>query len=782
MLSEGIATSRGRAGALLHRDGVNRRLRGRRGARLAALTSGGAIPDNANYDVRARARGDARSAPSTRTSPSRSWPATSSCSATPRGASAASRPARVRVEDAAGAPPTIPFWLGEGPARTRELSAEVAALREEIADAARARRATAAPALMVAAARSTARGAELLRDYVAAGAAALGAVPTQTRVIAERFFDEAGGMQLVIHAPFGGRINRAWGMALRKRFCRTFDFELQAAATDDGDAALAGPAAQLPARDRVLACCAPSDVDELLTQAALQAPMFGTRWRWNATRSLALLRCRGGQARAAATAAHARGGSARRGVPGAGGLPGQPRRRGDRAARPPAGARDPARLPDRGDGRRGPARACSTRSRPGEIQRRRARHARAVGVRARDPERQPVRLPRRRAARGAARARGRACGAGCPPTVVERDRRARPGGGRRRWSTRRGPTCAIADELHDCCSIWAPCPRRRASAAGSASCSTSWWRPAEPRGSSAAAGAALGGGRAALAGGHRVAGGAASSPTWWSRPRGARRPGPNGRARWSRWCARTSRSLGPTTAEAIAAPLGVAPVGDVEAALARLEMDGAVLRGRFCPRASAATRPRNGATGACSRASTAGRSTACGARSSRSAPPTSCASCSAGSTCARARSSTAAAGWPAVIGAAAGVRGRGRRVGARDPPGAPGRLRAGLAGRAVPLGRGGLGPAGGAAGGRHAQPRARPSPWCRRRRLPWLLGTRAEAGETARPLSAPARDVLRVPRADGRQLLRTNHRRRAPAACRGRGRALRAGLGGPGDG
>jgi ATP-dependent helicase Lhr and Lhr-like helicase len=291
MLSEGIATSRGRAGALVHRDAVNRRLRGRRGARLAALTSGGAIPDNANYDVVLEPEGtvignvDEDFAIESMAGDiillgNSSWRIRRV------------EPGRVRVEDAAGAAPTIPFWLGEGPARTRELSAEVAALREEIAGAA-ARGDDPAAALMVSCALDR-RGAELLRDYVVAGATALGGVPTQTRVIAERFFDDAGGMQLVIHAPFGGRINRAWGMALRKRFCRSFDFELQAAATDDGIVLSLGPQHSFPL-ETVFSMLRADDVEELLVQAALQAPMFETRWRWNAMRSLALLRSRGGR-------------------------------------------------------------------------------------------------------------------------------------------------------------------------------------------------------------------------------------------------------------------------------------------------------------------------------------------------------------------------------------------------------------------------------------------------------------------------------------------------------
>ncbi|HVV15764.1 MAG TPA: DEAD/DEAH box helicase [Polyangia bacterium] len=290
MLAEGIATSRGRSGALLHRDAVNRRLRGRRGARLAALTSGGAIPDNANYDVILEPEGTLigtldedfaieSMAGDIMLLGNTSWRIRRV------------EPGRVRVEDAAGAPPTIPFWLGEGPARSRELSAEVAALRQDVAGA-HARGDDPAPSLEVDCALDR-RGAELLRDYVLAGAAVLGGVPTQTRVIAERFFDDAGGMQLIVHAPFGGRINRAWGMALRKRFCRSFDFELQAAATDDGIVLSLGPQHSFPL-ETIFSMLRADDVEELLVQAALQAPMFETRWRWNAMRSLTLLRSRGG--------------------------------------------------------------------------------------------------------------------------------------------------------------------------------------------------------------------------------------------------------------------------------------------------------------------------------------------------------------------------------------------------------------------------------------------------------------------------------------------------------
>ncbi len=296
MLSEGIATSRGRAGALLHRDAVNRKLRGRRGARLGALTSGGAIPDNANYDVVVEPEGtlvgniDEDFAIESMAGDiillgNNSWRI--------RRVEAG----RVRVEDAHGAPPTIPFWLGEGPARTRELSAEVAAVRvaavEDPAETGSPPDGTSLAGVLDDPAFD-APVRRLVRDYLRAGAAALGGVPSDRLVIAERFFDEAGGMQLVVHAPFGGRINRAWGTALRKRFCRSFDFELQAAATDDGLVLSLGAQHSFPL-ETIFQMLRPEDIDELLTQAAVQAPMFETRWRWNAMRSLALLRHTGGR-------------------------------------------------------------------------------------------------------------------------------------------------------------------------------------------------------------------------------------------------------------------------------------------------------------------------------------------------------------------------------------------------------------------------------------------------------------------------------------------------------
>jgi ATP-dependent Lhr-like helicase len=291
MLAEGISTRRGRRSAHLHRDRVYARLRGRRGARLAAITSGGAIPDTADYDVIEEPAGTfvgkvnedfavESLAGDIFLLGNRSWRI--------RRVEAG----RVRVEDAQGAPPTIPFWLGEAAARTAELSAAVAALRQEVA--ARLPDAAAATGWLEREAGLDPAGAGQVVAYVAETLVALGAVPTQQTIVAERFFDEAGGMQLVLHAPFGGRITRAWGLALRKRFCRTFDFELQAAATDDGIVLSLGQQHSFPL-ESVFAMVHPDTLDEDLVQAALAAPMFTNRWRWNATRALALLRYSGGR-------------------------------------------------------------------------------------------------------------------------------------------------------------------------------------------------------------------------------------------------------------------------------------------------------------------------------------------------------------------------------------------------------------------------------------------------------------------------------------------------------
>jgi ATP-dependent Lhr-like helicase len=281
MLGDGIATSRGRTGAYLHRDRVNGGVVGRRGARLAAITAGGAIPDNALYDVVLEPEGTKigtlhedfaieSMAGDVFLLGTHSWKIKRV------------EPGRVRVTDAKGAAPTIPFWIGEAPGRTFELSREVGELREEIA-----RR---GPDALTGVDQ---RGSEQAVEYVKAGHAVLGAIPTLQTVVAERFFDEGGGMQLVLHAPFGARINRAWGLALRKRFCRSFNLELQASATDNGIVISLTDLHAFPL-DIIFEFLKPETVEDVLTQALLASPMFTARWRWNASRSLAVLRSRAG--------------------------------------------------------------------------------------------------------------------------------------------------------------------------------------------------------------------------------------------------------------------------------------------------------------------------------------------------------------------------------------------------------------------------------------------------------------------------------------------------------
>ncbi|HXX76765.1 MAG TPA: DEAD/DEAH box helicase [Nitrospiraceae bacterium] len=309
MLADGIATHRGRGQAHLYYDRINHRIKGRRGARLAAITSGGAIPDTANYAVIAEPDGTVVGsvdedfaveslAGDIMLLGNTSWRI--------KGIEAG----KVRVEDAQGAPPNIPFWRGEAPSRTIELSTELSLLRQEIAQRASGAGHVASGGQDLSNAPLASRlsplawlrqecaldqrGAEQAVCYVLAGQAVLGTVPTQETIVAERFFDESGGMQLVIHAPFGGRINRAWGLALRKRFCVTFDFELQAAATDNGIVISLGERHSFRL-ESVFGYLHSHSVREVLVQALLQAPMFMTRWRWNASRALVLLRFAGGK-------------------------------------------------------------------------------------------------------------------------------------------------------------------------------------------------------------------------------------------------------------------------------------------------------------------------------------------------------------------------------------------------------------------------------------------------------------------------------------------------------
>ena len=275
MLAEGIATARGRGTAYLHRDEVNHRVRGRRGARMVAIMSGGAIPETAAYQVIT----DPEEIPIGTVDEDfavESMAGDIFLLGTNSWRIKRIEPGRVRVEDAHGAPPGIPFWRGEAPGRTLELSEAVSRLRVDIA----------AGAISAAECGLDRLGWEQAAEYIAAGRAALGTMPAVENVVAERFFDEAGGMQLVIHAPFGSRINRAWGLALRKRFCRTFNFELQAAATDNGIVISLGEQHAFPL-EIVFGFLKPESVEHVLTLAMLDAPMFASRWRWNATRALA---------------------------------------------------------------------------------------------------------------------------------------------------------------------------------------------------------------------------------------------------------------------------------------------------------------------------------------------------------------------------------------------------------------------------------------------------------------------------------------------------------------
>ncbi len=329
MVSQGFETRRGRRGALVHHDTINGRLRGRRGARMAAITSGGAIPDNADYRVVLEPEGTfigtvnedfavESIAGDIFQLGNLSWRIRQVVRGT------------VRVEDARGQPPNIPFWLGEAPARSRELSEAVADLRGKVEAGLEARHPERArypelrhpersegptrtgpetrrqgPSVAALPRDDGASGAEgadaahgtassQLLAYLGEAHRMLGALPTRDTIIAERFFDEAGGMQLVLHAPFGSRVNRAWGLALRKRFCRQFNFELQAAATEEAVLLSLGPQHSFPL-ETVFTFLHPDTVGDILVQALLDAPMFGTHWRWNASIALALPRSRGGR-------------------------------------------------------------------------------------------------------------------------------------------------------------------------------------------------------------------------------------------------------------------------------------------------------------------------------------------------------------------------------------------------------------------------------------------------------------------------------------------------------
>jgi ATP-dependent Lhr-like helicase len=304
MMAEGYAGRKGRRGAYLYHDRINQKIKARKGARLAATISGGAIPDNFEFDVVLEPEniflGTVNEDFAMESIPgdifqlgNNSWKIVRIESG------------KVRVADAAGQPPNIPFWLGEAPGRTKELSQAVSLLREEIAEKTagmlispdqRSEEAAVDPARrdeiigwLVREKNVSRAVAEQLTDYLAAASAALNAMPSQKEIVMERFFDDAGDMHLVIHSPFGSRLNKAWGLALRKRFCRKFNFELQAAANDNAIILSLGPTHSFPLEE-VFNYLSPATVRSVLIQALLDAPVFGIRWRWNASRALAVTR------------------------------------------------------------------------------------------------------------------------------------------------------------------------------------------------------------------------------------------------------------------------------------------------------------------------------------------------------------------------------------------------------------------------------------------------------------------------------------------------------------
>jgi ATP-dependent helicase Lhr and Lhr-like helicase len=295
MVSAGIETGRGRRGAHLHHDAVNGRVRARRGARLAALTSGGAIPETGDYRVVLDPDGVTvgsvhedfaveAMAGDIFLLGTHSWRV------------AKVEVGTVRVHDAGDLPPTVPFWLGEAPARTAELSEAVSDLRAALEPLLLTEDGDGARRLVMERAGVSLPVAQQVVAYCAAGLAALGHLPTRQRIVVERCFDDSEGSQLILHAPFGGRINRALGLALRKRFCVSFDFELQAAADDDTVVLSLGPQHSFPLT-RVQSMLTSASAADVLTQAVLPHPMLAARWRWNLNRALILPRMRGGKRR-----------------------------------------------------------------------------------------------------------------------------------------------------------------------------------------------------------------------------------------------------------------------------------------------------------------------------------------------------------------------------------------------------------------------------------------------------------------------------------------------------
>ena len=294
LVSGGIETGRGRRMAYLHRDRVGGRLRGRRGARLAALTSGGAIPETGDYRVLMEP-GDVFIGTVNEDFAIESMQGDVFLLGTHPWQVAQVTNGIMRVRDATGRHPTVPFWLGEAPGRTDELSDEVSLLRSAVAERLDADGRDGAISIVRERSGVDVVAAELVVDYLRTGQAALGGVlPTHEDIVFERFFDQTGGMQLIVHAPLGARINRALGLALRKKFCLTFDFELQAAASNDAVLLSLGPQHSFPLED-VPGFLRSHTVQDAVTQAVIRSPMFTARWRWDLNRSLAVLRRKGGR-------------------------------------------------------------------------------------------------------------------------------------------------------------------------------------------------------------------------------------------------------------------------------------------------------------------------------------------------------------------------------------------------------------------------------------------------------------------------------------------------------
>jgi len=293
MVSEGFTTRQGQRAGYVHRDAVNHLLRERKGARMTALTSGGTIPETGDYTVMLEPQADKIG------TVNEDFAVESLAGDVFQLGNTSYRilkieSGRVRVEDAQGAAPNIPFWLGEAPGRTDELSFGVSRLREEVGMVLALSGRDGAMALLTTAMGLAEEAARQIVEHLAHAAAVLGTLPTQHTLVLERFFDASGGMQLVIHSPYGSRLNRAWGLALRKRFCRTFNFELQAAATEDAIVLSLSTSHSFPL-DEVARYLHSNSALDVLVQALLDAPLFGARWRWNATTALALPRFTGGR-------------------------------------------------------------------------------------------------------------------------------------------------------------------------------------------------------------------------------------------------------------------------------------------------------------------------------------------------------------------------------------------------------------------------------------------------------------------------------------------------------